>query len=139
MAILVAAHPAGALRLKKVLAGHELSFVSTMEEAEQVLERGRFLGILLGVQFDESRMLKLLERLRSEKRLPIPVVCIIGIKGRLSEAAVNACKKAASALGAEAVLDLAHFPDDERGNARLRGTILSTMLASRPASVPQDW
>lgn len=123
MAILVAAHPAGASRLKKVLAGHDLTLVDTLAEATQALERGEFSCIVLGVQFDESRMLKLLEHIRSDKRLPTPVVCVVGIKGRLSAAAIAAFDQAARALEAHAVIDLSDFPDDEQGNAQLRGLI----------------
>jgi hypothetical protein len=135
MAILVAAHPAAAARLRKVLAGHELTFVATVGEAQLALQRGHFPAIVLGVQFDESRMLRLFQHLRSEKHLTTPVVCVIGIKGRLSGAAIDAFNKAARALGAQAVLDLTEFPDDERGNARLRGIIQAAMPASPSASL----
>lgn len=120
--ILVATHPAGRQRLEKVLAGHELVFVDTLDQARRTLEAHRFRCIVLGVQFDESRMLRLLDQL-SGKRLPAPVVCVIGIKGRLSGAAIGAFDQAARALGAREVLDMTDFPDDERGNGSLRGVI----------------
>jgi DNA-binding NtrC family response regulator len=96
--ILVAAHPAGIRRLEKVLAERELMKVQTLDEARQALERQQFCCMILGIQFDESRMLKLLEHVRSEERLHTPVVCVIGMKGRLSDAAIDAFDKAARAL-----------------------------------------
>jgi DNA-binding NtrC family response regulator len=121
--ILVAAHPAGVSRLKKVLEGHDLIVVNTLGEARQALKGQRFCCMVLGIQFDESRMLKLLEHVRSEERVATPVVCVIGMRGRLSDAAIHAFDKAARALGAREVLDMIDFPDDERGNDRLRGII----------------
>jgi DNA-binding NtrC family response regulator len=121
--ILVAAHPAGMQRLEKVLAGYEVMFVETLEEARRVLDGERFCCLVLGVQFDESRMLGLLDHVRSEKHLPTPVVCVIGIKGRLSRTALDAFDKAARALGAREVLDVTGFPDDEQGNRALRAAV----------------
>lgn len=122
--ILVAAHPAGTQRLQKALAGHELVFVETLDQARERLEGGEFACVILGVQFDDSRTLKLLEDLSAQQRhLATPVVCVIGIRGRLSNAALCAFDQAARALGARAVLDMTEFPDDERGNSGLRGLI----------------
>jgi len=118
--ILVAAHPTGVRRLKKVLAGHELTTVGTLDEARQALDGQQFCCMVLGIQFDESRVLKLLEQVRSEERLATPVVCVIGMKGRLSDTAIEAFDQAARALGAREVLDMTDFPDDERGNGALR-------------------
>jgi len=121
--ILVAAHPAGIRRLEKVLAGHELMIVETLDEARQALAGQGFCCMVLGIQFDESRMLKLLDDLRSQERLDTPVVCVIGTKGRLSDAAIEAFEKASRVLGAQEVLDMTSFPDDERGNLSLRRAI----------------
>lgn len=136
MAILIAAHRAGAPRLKKLLADHELSFVGTLDEAKRTLGRRQFSAIVLGVQFDESRVLALLDHLRRQTRLSTPVVCVIGIRGRLSDAALKAFEQAATALGASAVLDMEDFPDDERGNERLRRVVDRVILASPAASPP---
>jgi DNA-binding NtrC family response regulator len=121
--VLVATAPAGKRRLQKVLAGHELVFVDTLDEARAVLERQRFCCLILGMQFDESRMLRLLDHLRSHRHLPAPVVCVIGIKGRLSEAAMGAFEQAAKALQVSEVLDMADFADDARGNERLHAAL----------------
>ncbi|MGH8668623.1 MAG: hypothetical protein ACREUH_05265 [Burkholderiales bacterium] len=121
--ILVAAHPVGKHRLEKVLAGYELMFVATLDEARRVLGGERFCCLVLGVQFDESRMLRLLDHVRSEKHLPTPVVCVVGIKGKLSSTALDAFDKAARALGAREVLDVTSFPDDEQGNRALRAAV----------------
>ena len=138
MAILVAAHPLGNQRLRKTLAGRELTFVQTLDEAKRALEGQAFSGFLLGIQFDDSRVLELLEYLRSHpKTARVPVVCMIGIRGRLSEAALCAFAQAAHALGARAVLDASSFPDDEAGNAALREVLEGLMPASAAASRQQ--
>lgn len=72
-------------------------------------------------------MLRLLEEARWHKALPTPVVCVIGMRGRLSLAALHAFEQAAQALGASAVLDMAKFPDDRPGNERLQ-TIIREFL-----------
>ena len=119
--ILVAAHPAGSQRLRKALAGHELMFVETLEQARSALEGAKFCCVILGIQFDDSNNLWLLDYLRSQKRDDAtPVICVIGIRGRLSPAALAAFDQAARALHATEVLDLEQYPDDEPGNARLR-------------------
>ncbi len=97
--------------------------METLDEARQALDGQQFFCMVLGIQFDESRMLKLLEQVRSEERLAAPVVCVIGMKGRLSDTAIEAFDKAARALGAREVLDMTDFPDDERGNLTLRQAI----------------
>lgn len=135
MEILVAAHPLGNQRLRKTLAGRELTFVETLDEAKRTLEQQAFSGCLLGIQFDDSRVLELLEHLRSQpKTARVPVVCMIGIRGRLSGAALSAFAQAARALGARAVLDACSFPDDDVGNEALREILERLMPASRPAS-----
>jgi len=122
--ILVATARAGACRLQRVLVDCELVLVSVVEEAKQALAQQRFAGIILGVQFDESRMLELLKYLRSDGRhASIPVVCIIGIRGQLSGAALAAFDRTCRTLGAKAVLDIADFSDDDAGNRRLRRLI----------------
>ncbi len=111
--------------------------VETLDEARQALEGQRFCCMVLGIQFDESRMLKLLDHVRSKERLHTPVVCVIGMKGRLSDTALDAFDKAARALGAREVLDVTDFPDDERGNRALRAAVDRLMPASPSASPPQ--
>ena len=122
--ILVAAHAAGSQRLEKALAGHELMFVQTLEEARSALERAKFCCVILGIQFDDSNNLWLLDHLRSHKRDDAtPVICVIGLRGRLSPTALAAFDQAARALQATEVLDLEQYPDDEPGNARLRSIL----------------
>ena len=124
MAILVAAHPLGSRRLKKVLAGRELTFVQTLGQAKELLDCRQFSGFVLGIQFDESRVLELLEHLRARAQLAaVPVVCVIGFRGRLSGGALHAFSEAACVLGARAVVNAGDFPDDPAGNLALRNSI----------------
>jgi hypothetical protein len=127
--ILIATARSGLQRLKKVLAGCELVPLHTLEEARNVLDAGRYECIVLGIQFDESRMLRLLQYLRAqEAHRSIAAVCVIGARGRLSEVALEAFRKAARVLEAAAVLDINDFPDDPEGNARLRTAIEQALL-----------
>jgi CheY-like chemotaxis protein len=127
--ILIATAPSGLQRLQKVLAGCELVPLHTLEEARSILDSGRYECIVLGIQFDESRMLKLLQHLRADPRhRNIAAVCVIGAHGRLSDVALEAFRKAARALDAAAVLDINDYPDDSAGNARLRESIEQALL-----------
>jgi hypothetical protein len=92
-----------------------------MQEATEALAHTRFAGVILGVQFDESRTLEVLDYMRAHERYrSIPAVCVIGIKGRLRNGAISAFDQAAKALDAKRVLDMERFPDDPQGDERLR-------------------
>ena len=123
-AILVAAAPAGVQRLERALHGYRLVPVANMDEAKEALAQRHFACAILGVQFDESRMLEVLGYLRADERYrAIPAVCVIGIKGRLRGGAIGALDQAARALDARQVLDMDAFPDDAEGNDRLRSEV----------------
>jgi PleD family two-component response regulator len=119
--ILVAAAPAGVQRLQRALRGYRLVVAGNTQEATEALAHIAFAGVILGVQFDESRMLEVLDYMRADERYrSIPAVCIIGTKGRLGEGAISAFDQAAKALDARRVLDMEQYPDDAQGDDRLR-------------------
>ena len=90
-------------------------------QAEQALLQHRFGLIVLGVNFDESRMFELLAHVRAQERHKVtPVLCVLGPGGRASEMAVEAIDRAAKAMLANAFLWLAKFPEDEEGDRRIR-------------------
>src|SRR5688572_26619540 len=109
-------------RLERVLAGHDLVFVETSDEARRLMENERFGLVLLGVHFDESQMFSLLGDIRAHAMYrKVPILCVLGSWGRmLSEVAVEGLDHAVKALMANGFLNLLHFADDAEGNARIR-------------------
>src|SRR5688572_10493 len=109
-------------RLERVLAGHDLVFVETSDEARRLMENERFGLVLLGVHFDESQMFSLLGDIRAHAMYrKVPILCVLGTWGRmLSEVAVEGLDHAVKAMMANGFLNLLHFADDEEGNGRIR-------------------
>jgi hypothetical protein len=74
--ILVAASPVPRSIVKRILAGHELVYAGTMDEAEQFLDRPTFDLIVCTIAFDDSRMFDFLRLAKSKaKWARIPFVC----------------------------------------------------------------
>jgi CheY-like chemotaxis protein len=94
-------------KLKECLPGHDLLFVRSMAEAIRSLRRDGFQLIVIGLEFDESRMLELLQHVRA---LPtykeVPVICVHAEQMNLSEAAIKNIDVAVKALGGLAFLNL---------------------------------
>jgi PleD family two-component response regulator len=109
-------------RIARVLAGHDLTIVKTCDEARLLLERDTFGIVLLGVHFDESQMFSLLGDIRAHAQYrKVPILCVLGGRGRiLTDVAVEGLDHAVKAMTANGFLNLENFPDDEKGNARLR-------------------
>lgn len=122
--ILIAAFPGARTRIEKVLKGHELVFADTMAEAIARLDRERFDMVLIGTQFDESRMFDLLRYLQSaaKRHNSTSIVCFRGmISVPASETAVvEGLSLGCRLLGASGFYDFAGYPKDEEGNATVR-------------------
>jgi PleD family two-component response regulator len=119
--VLVAVSDETRPRVERVLAGHDLVIARSSMEAEKALARHDFALIVLGVNFDESRMFELLAYVRAQERHHVvPVLCVLGSSRRLTAMAVEAIDRAAKAMLANAFLWLEKFPDDEAGDARIR-------------------
>lgn len=115
---------AGAERLQRILVGHHLTMTESVEEAKAELQKREFAMVILGVNFDESRMFELLRLVRTYKVNQLtPVVCMLTTPSRLSDVAIEGLDHAVKAMLANAFLNLNKFPDDEAGNARLRRII----------------
>jgi len=115
---------AGEERLRRILAGHDLTLTGTVEEAKVELQKREFAMIVLGVNFDESRMFELLRLVRTYRTNQLtPVVCMLTTASRLSDVAIEGLDHAVKAMLANAFLNLNRFPDDEAGNARVRRII----------------
>jgi CheY-like chemotaxis protein len=94
-------------KLRECLPGHDLTFVRTMVDGMRALRRDGFQLIVIGLEFDESRMLELLQHVRA---LPtykdVPVICVHAEQMNLSEAAIKNIDVAVKALGGLAFLNL---------------------------------
>ena len=74
--ILIASKRHAYTRLFAILPDYELSFVSTFDELQYILEHGQFQLIMIGVDFDESRMFDALHYVRADKtRDSVPILC----------------------------------------------------------------
>ena len=94
-------------KIRECLPGHDLTFVRTMYDAITALRRDGFQLVVIGLEFDESRMFELLQYVRG---LPayrdIPVVCVHAEHLHLSEAVMKNIDVAVKALGGMAFLNL---------------------------------
>src|SRR5882762_708164 len=115
--VLAAAAPEMDEKLRECLPGHDLTFVRTMGEAIRALRSDGFQLVVIGLDFDESRMLELLQYVRS---LPayreVPVICVHGEQFNLSDAVMKNIDAAVKALGGLAFLNLGDgaikYPED---------------------------
>ena len=94
-------------KVRDCLPGHDLSFVRTLYDAIHALRHDAFGLVVIGLNFDESRMLELLQYVRA---LPaykeVPVICVHGDHLNLSEAVMKNIDVAVKALGGMAFLNL---------------------------------
>jgi PleD family two-component response regulator len=105
--VLVAADAEMDEKVRDCLPGHDLTFVRTVYDAIRVLRNDAFELVVIGLNFDESRMLELLQYVRA---LPaykeIPVICVYGDHLNLSDAVMKNIDVAVKALGGMAFLNL---------------------------------
>ena len=119
-------------RLFAILTGHELTFVTTLADAHTALKADRFNMIMIGVNFDESRMFDLLQHVRADSKYTrVPVVCFRGVVTPDAEFrfALEEVEVACDAMGANTFFDLMAFPDSSLGNAAVRN-IIAALLGS---------
>lgn len=106
--VLVADIPEMDEKIRDCLPGHDLTFVRSMYDAIRKLRHDGFQLVVIGLEFDESRMLELLQYVRS---LPIykevPVVCVHADHINLSQAVMRNIDVAVKALGGIGFLNLA--------------------------------
>jgi PleD family two-component response regulator len=107
-------------RLRGILVGDEVRMALTMAAVMQELAQAEFDLIIIGMLFDESRALELLQTLKSsEKTARIPVVAIHGAKIPKS-VSPDLFYLPARALGACDVIDFGAIADDPVGNEQIR-------------------
>jgi hypothetical protein len=94
-------------KVGQCLPGHELTFVRSMPEAMRALRHDGYQLIVIGLEFDEHRMLELLQYVRSLPRYSaVPVVCVHAEYLNLSDAVMKNIDVAVKALGGLAFLNL---------------------------------
>jgi hypothetical protein len=95
-------------KIRECLPEHDLTFVRTMREAISALRKDGFQMVVISLEFDESRMLELLQYVRA---LPayqeIPVICVHADSVNLRQSVMRNIDVAVKALGGVGFLDLA--------------------------------
>src|SRR5437868_12782539 len=87
-------------KVRDCLPGHDLTFARTMLEALRELRHDGFQLIVIGLDFDEHRMLELLQYVRSLPHYSeVPVVCVHAEYVNLSDAVMKNIDVAVKALG----------------------------------------
>jgi PleD family two-component response regulator len=134
MRVLACTVPEAETRLRKLLAGEEVQFAFATEDALRALIELDFDLLIIGMLFDESRGLELMQRI-SEKALSKDVP-IVGIRGAKVRRAIsdNAYDVPMRSMGACDVIDVDTMPDDEAGNLQIRERlIMRARSRSKPA------
>jgi CheY-like chemotaxis protein len=105
--VLVAAPPEMDEKIHECLPGHQLTFVRSMLDAMSALRHDGFQMVVIDLEFDESRMLELLQYIRVlPKYREVQVICVHGDQLTLSDAALKNIDVAVKALGGVAFLNL---------------------------------
>jgi hypothetical protein len=134
--ILVAVAPQAAKRIERALPDAGLCVVRSVDEATLALGQEPFRLAIFGLYFDESRMFELIPLARaSALNRSTPILCVQGIRGRLSPPALRGLEGTIKAMGC-AWLDVAAIPDDETGRASLRDSLLRHLPAEEPLPAP---
>lgn len=133
--MLVAAIPAAAERLCRLLAGERVVCPATLAEARAALARERFALAVLGVHFDKSRMFDLIAFARaSALNREVPILCVLGVRRKMSYLTVRLLQETIEGMSGCAFLNLTAVPADEAGDALVRrvlGEYLQPLLPER--------
>jgi hypothetical protein len=137
--ILTAVAPDAEERVRRILTGHELLFVSDLAAAKAALESERIELIFVGARFDESRMFDLLDYIRKDaqhKKIPI-VAAIVGPTSMTAET-VSGLAHTTKIFGASVFVNLNDFSDDETENTRIRIIVDAIILPADIVPVAAD-
>jgi hypothetical protein len=124
LSVLVADVPDMDERYRRILPDVHLVFARTLPSALSALNRGSHSLLIVGMNFDESRMFELLSQVKPLPSAP-PVVCVRECRILSDLNAAHGVDVAVRELGAREFLDLRSIPDDDDGNARVRARLLS--------------
>jgi DNA-binding NarL/FixJ family response regulator len=94
-------------RVPRVLATeHEITLTSKFDSAVELAEKSSFDLVMCNVQFDDSRMLELLQSIKKGKHKPhLPFLCYRDFKTALSLQLERGAELAARELGASGFID----------------------------------
>lgn len=124
--ILLACAEKAYTRLYAILSDHEITFVSTLADAEATLKGDDFNLIMIGTRFDGSRIFDLLRSVKRDARHSgLPVICFRGIKltETKDKSLLRTVEMACKEMGANSFFDLLAFADDRLGNAGVRSIV----------------
>jgi CheY-like chemotaxis protein len=128
--ILVAGVPETFGRLRVILHGYPVRFVSTLREAEKMLHDTRPDLLLLSVHFDDGNIYELLQFVKASHRLAgCPIICYratFGAETR-SRMAVQAVEMSVLSHGATAFIDIFEPLDQYGADAALRTLVIKTL------------
>jgi hypothetical protein len=131
--ILTAVHPDTVERISRVLQGHDLRIVQTIEAAEAQLNAEGIELIFVGARFDESRMFDFLDYLRQHaQHRKIPIATAIMIPTHMSAGTIKGLSHTAKLSGASLFVNLNDFPDEPVSNRRIR-LIIEALVAPADA------
>ena len=133
--ILAAVHPDTMERVSRILEGHDLVIVQTLQAAEAALDASKIELIFVGARFDESRMFDFLYYLREHvEHRKIPIAAAVVIPTKMTAEALKGMSHAVKIYGASLFVNLNDLPDDAVSNARVR-VILETLCAPAEAVI----
>jgi hypothetical protein len=121
--VVAAMSPQAHERMRRILAGCDLRFPETGPDLLRVLDDERCDMLIVGAHFDESTAVAALERVLSRPEA-FPVVCVRGLRSMFGQRSLRALRMALNEMGAQNFIDLLEYPDDDAGNARVRGMLL---------------
>ncbi len=133
--ILCAVAPDTEERVRQILTGHDLHFMSDLAAAAAALENDGIKLIFVGARFDDSRMFDLLDYIRKDaQHRKIPIVAAVVGATTMSEETVSGLAHTTKIFGASLFINLNDFADEETENTRLRLIVDALLLP--PSVVP---
>jgi hypothetical protein len=134
--VFIAAVPTAAARLLRILTAYRPSVASSGADARSLIDSERFGLAILGVHFDGARMFELMSYIRASARnRDVPILCVLGVRGGISDSTLAMIQQTVEALGGCEFLDLSALPDDEARNALVLRRV-ARHLQAPPAPAP---
>lgn len=135
--ILTAVHPDAVERVQRILDGHDLLIVKSIDAAKATLDGNKIDLIFVGARFDESRMFEFLEYLRlHERHRQIPVAACILVPTKMKHATVEGLSHTAKLYGARVFVNLNDFVDEPTQNNRVRMLVEAVLPPETPSGMP---
>jgi hypothetical protein len=137
--VLVAAIPLATERLCRLLVDQRTVCPPNLVQAQLALAQERFALAIMGVHFDESRMFDLMSVARASPRnRDVPIVCVLGVRRTMSNLTVHLLEETINGMPGCQFLNLTVIPDDETGNALVRGVLMDYLEPLLPERTLQQ-